>query len=58
MEPKDRARDLRTPSGRDLPAELAEPLDADTSPAPEPPRDVVRRPRSDHPWRRYRDRRR
>jgi transposase len=53
-----RARRLTPPSDRDLPAELTELLDADTSPAPEPPGDVVHRPRPDHPWRRYRDRRR
>ena len=53
-----RARRLTAPSDRDLPAELAELLDAEKSPAPEPPRDVVQRPRPDHPWRRYRDRRR
>ncbi len=53
-----RARDLRTPPDRDLPAELTELLDADKSPAPEPPGDVGHRPRPDHPWRRYRDRRR
>ncbi|MGK2850215.1 MAG: ISNCY family transposase [Candidatus Limnocylindrales bacterium] len=53
-----RARRLTPPPDRDLPAELMEPLDADRSPAPEPPGDVVHRPRPDHPWRRYRDRRR
>ena len=53
-----RARDLRTPSGRDLPAELTELRDAEKSPAQEPTRDVVQRPRPDHPWRRYRGRRR
>lgn len=52
-----RARRLTPPSDRDLPAELAGLLDADTSPAPEPPGDVVHRPRPDHPWRRYRDHR-
>ena len=50
-----RARRLTPPSDRDLPPELTELLDADKSPAPEPPRDVVHRPRPDHPWRRYRD---
>lgn len=53
-----RARDLRTPSDRGLPAELTELRDAGKSPAPEPPGDVVHRPRPDHPWRRYRDPRR
>lgn len=53
-----RARKLSSPSDRDLPAELTELLDADMSPAPEPPSAVVHRPRPDHPWRRYRDRRR
>jgi len=53
-----RARRLTPPSGRDLPAELAELINADKPPAPEPPGDVVHRPRPDHPWRRYRDRRR
>lgn len=52
-----RARDLRTPSGRDLPAEVADLLDAEKSPTAESPRDVVQRPRPDHTWRRYRDRR-
>ena len=50
-----RARRLTPPSDRDLPPALTELLDADKSPAPEPPRDVVHRPRPDHPWRRYRD---
>ncbi len=53
-----RARDLRTPSARDLPAELTELRDAEKSPAQEPTRDVVQRPRPDHPWRHYRGRRR
>lgn len=53
-----RARKLSSPLDRDLPAELVELLDADKSPAPEPPRNDVHRPRPDHPWRRYRDRRR
>jgi hypothetical protein len=53
-----RARRLTPPSDRDLPAELAELIDADKSPAPEPPGDVVHRPRPDHPWRRSWDRRR
>ncbi len=53
-----RARRLTPPSDRDLPAELAALLDADTSPAPGPPRDVLHRPSPDHPWRRCRDRRR
>ena len=47
-----RARRSRSPPDRDQPPELTELLDADKSPAPEPSRDVVRRPRSDHPWRR------
>ncbi|HCU93907.1 MAG TPA: ISNCY family transposase [Actinobacteria bacterium] len=51
-----RARRLTTPSDRDLPAELAGLIDADKSPAPGEPGDVVHRPRPDHPWRRYRDR--
>jgi len=50
-----RVRDLRMPAGLARPAELAALLEAEKSPAPEPPRDVVRRPRPDHPWRRYRD---
>ena len=53
-----RARRLTPPSDRDLPAALTELIDADKSPAPEPPADGVHRPRPDHPWRRYRDRRR
>ena len=53
-----RARKLTPPSDRDLPAELTELIDADKSPAPEPPGGVIHRPRPDHPWRRYRDRRR
>ena len=53
-----RARKLSSPSDRDLPAELTGLLETDKSPAPEPPSDVVHRPRPDHPWRRYRDRRR
>ncbi|MCX6553384.1 MAG: ISNCY family transposase [Acidobacteria bacterium] len=53
-----RARRLTPPSDRDLPPEITELLDADKSPAPEPSRDVVHRPRSDHPWRRYRGPRR
>ena len=53
-----RARQLTPPSGRDLPPELTELLDADKSPAPEPPRDSVHRPHPDHPWRRYRGPRR
>jgi transposase len=53
-----RARKLAPPSERDLPAELAGPINADTSPAPQPPSDVVRRPRPDHPWRSHPDRRR
>lgn len=52
-----RARRLTTPSDRDLPAELAGLIDADKSPAPAEPGEVVYRPRPDHPWRRYRDRR-
>ncbi|MBF6557602.1 MAG: ISNCY family transposase [Acidimicrobiales bacterium] len=53
-----RARRLTPPLDRDLPPDLTELLDADTSPVPEPPSDDVHRPRPDHPWRRYRDRRR
>jgi len=53
-----RARKLSSPSDRDLPAELTGLLETDMSPAPEPPSDAVHRPRPDHPWRRYRDRRR
>lgn len=53
-----RARNLQRPSNRELPAELTALLDAEKSPAPEPASDVVQRPRPDHPWRRYRDRRR
>jgi transposase len=52
-----RARRLTAPPDRDLPAELAELIDADGSPAPEPPGDAVHRPSPDHPWRRYQDRR-
>ena len=53
-----RARRLTAPSDRDLPAELAGLIDAEKSPAPKPPGDVIHRPPPDHPWRRYRDRRR
>lgn len=53
-----RARRRTPPSDRDLPAELAGLIDADKSPAPEQLGGVVPRPRPDHPWRRYRDRRR
>jgi transposase len=53
-----RARRLPPPSDRDLPAGLAELIEADKSPAPQPPGDAVHRPRPDHPWRRYPDRRR
>ncbi len=52
-----RARKLSSPPDREL-AELAELLDSTPSPALEPPGDVGHRPRPDHPWRRYRDRRR
>jgi transposase len=51
-----RARKLRQPSDHGLRAEPAEPVDADALPAPQPPRDVVRRPRPDHPWRTHPDR--
>jgi transposase len=51
-----RARRFRSPSDRDRAADLAERLDAEESPAPAPPRDVVRRPGPDHPWRGRRDR--
>jgi len=53
-----RARKLSSPSDGDLPAELTELIDADSSPAREQPDGTVHRPRPDHPWRRYRDRRR
>ena len=53
-----RARRLALPSDRGLQAELEELIDADESSAPQPtpPRDVVRRPRPDHPWRTHPDR--
>ena len=53
-----RARKRSSRLDHDLPAELVELLDADRSPVPEPPGNDVHRPRPDHPWRRYRDRRR
>ena len=52
-----RARRFSPPSDRDLPTELVELINADKSPAPKPPGDVIHRPRSDHPWRGRRDRR-
>jgi hypothetical protein len=51
-----RARRFAPPSDRDPTAELAELLDPDTSPVPEPPGEVVHRQRPDHPWRRSHDR--
>jgi hypothetical protein len=47
-----RARRLTLPSDRDVPSKVLELADAEESPTPAPPRDDVRRPRSDHPWRR------
>lgn len=52
-----RARKL-APFDRDLPAELAGLIEADKSPGREQPGGTVHRPSPDHPWRRYRDRRR
>ena len=51
-----RAHRFRSPSDRDPAADLAERLDPGWSPAPQPPRGVVRRPGPDHPWRGRRDR--
>ena len=51
-----RARRFRSPSDRDPAADLAERLDPGSSPAPQSPRGVVRRPGPDHPWRGRRDR--
>lgn len=53
-----RARRFTPPSDRDYPAELANLIEADAWPAPEPLGDVAHRTRPDHPWRRYRDPRR
>lgn len=53
-----RARRIRSPSDRDPGADLAGRLDPGWSPAPQLPREVVRRPRSDHPWRGHGDQRR
>lgn len=53
-----RARRLRQPSDHALPDELTGSIDDDDSPERQPPRDIVRRPRPEHPWRTYRDRRR
>ena len=47
-----RARRLTPPSDHDLPVERKTLPVAGTSPVPEPRREVVRRPRPDHPWRR------
>jgi transposase len=46
-----RARKLTRPSDHALHTEPGGLIDAAASPAPQPPRDTVRRPRPDHPWR-------